>query len=341
YKVDGVFVDEAVNGWGEQISKMSYYLELYKKIKAKFGKKFTVVLNPGANTREEMMEAGDVFMIFENFAHKFLKPGDNYTIMPDYCYKYPAHKFWALIHNVDRTNFVNIIQEMAKYNFGHLGLTDDRFIDSGDPRNPAQNPYDDAPSDWVLDINAAWAADSFGYSDWNRQTISRVNNDLVKRIEDANREISGLTISLDDLKKKHEKLKEEYVVTKVQADTLSKGPKDEVFLDMGISGGALKMSENPKLYVSIKAGMMTINANRLCFTQTGDMTIAKFNNKEWNGHVAIPSQEIVGAVYSWNSFKRFIVRTNGEVVVLGAVANEIYSGTITYPMNIFKKTEVI
>ena len=87
--------------------------------------------------------------------------------------------------------------------------------------------------------------------------------------------------------------------------------------------------------------MMTINANRLCFTQTGDMTIAKFNNKEWNGHVAIPSQEIVGAVYSWNSFKRFIVRTNGEVVVLGAVANEIYSGTITYPMNIFKKTEVI
>ena len=341
YKVDGVFVDEAVNGWGDQFNKMSYYLEFYKKIKAKFGKKFTVVLNPGANTREEMMEAGDVFMIFENFAHKFLKPGDNYTIMPDYCYKYPAHKFWALIHNVDRTNFVNIIQEMAKYNFGHLGLTDDRFVDSGDPRNPAQNPYDDAPSDWVLDINAAWAADSFGYSDWNRQTISRINNDLVKRIEDANREISGLTISLDDLKKKHEKLKEEYVVTKVQADTLSKGPKDEVFLDMGISGGALKMSENPKLYVSIKAGMMTINANRLCFTQTGDMTIAKFNNKEWNGHVAIPSQEIVGAVYSWNSFKRFIVRTNGEVVVLGAVANEIYSGTITYPMNIFKKTEVI
>lgn len=151
YQVDGVFLDEAVNGWGEQESLVPAFVELYQDIKAEFGEDLTVVTNPGSNTVQALVDASDVQMCFENSAAKYLD-----ATFPDFYQQYPAERFWHVIHDATVEN-VHVVLERATYlRAGHLYVTDDKFVPSGDPQSPASNPYDDVPSQAILDAQRYW-----------------------------------------------------------------------------------------------------------------------------------------------------------------------------------------
>lgn len=156
YGVDGVFLDEAVNGWSdEEAAQVPYYQDLHDTLKATYGDRFWVVANPGSNTVEAMLSAADVLMTYESYATTYLNPGKN-TITPDFYLAYPASKFWHVIHDVTEENYAQVIAAAATHHAGHLYLTDKTFVPSDDPQTPAQNPYEGPPSQWLIDIQAAW-----------------------------------------------------------------------------------------------------------------------------------------------------------------------------------------
>lgn len=161
YGVAGVFLDEAVNGWGDQSSLVAYYQQLYPAIKAIYGEAFTVVMNPGSNTVEDMVKCSDVPMTYESYAETYLNPGTT-TITPDFYYRYPASKFWHVVHNVTEANYRQVMDQAATMHAGHICLTDLRFTPSSDPQNPTENPYAGPPSQWLIDIQTAWARGVLG-----------------------------------------------------------------------------------------------------------------------------------------------------------------------------------
>lgn len=153
YAVDGVFLDEGINGWGEQESLIPAFVELYQDIKGEFGEDFTVVTNPGSNTVQTLVDASDVQMCFENSADKYLD-----TTFPDFYQQYPAERFWHVIHDATVENVHAVLERATYLRAGHLYVTDDKFVPSGDPQAPASNPYDDVPSQAILDAQRYWVA---------------------------------------------------------------------------------------------------------------------------------------------------------------------------------------
>lgn len=156
YGVDGVFLDESVNGWGEQEPLVAYYEELYPKIKSQFGEFFKVVSNPGSNTIERMVHTADTLMTFETYAEKYLNP--EYPITPDFYRKYPRNKFWHVIHDVTKENYLQVMAKADAEHCGYVCLTDDRFVPSDDLQNPTENPYDDPPAEWIIEAQKDWLA---------------------------------------------------------------------------------------------------------------------------------------------------------------------------------------
>ena len=68
-----IFLDEVVNGWdAEQQAVMPYYIELYKLLRAALGADVPIIINPGSNTRLEMMSACDIAVTYESDATKYL-----------------------------------------------------------------------------------------------------------------------------------------------------------------------------------------------------------------------------------------------------------------------------
>lgn len=151
YQVDGVFLDEGINGWGEQESLVPAFVELYQDIKSEFGDEFTVVTNPGSNTVQALVDASDVQMCFENSADKYLD-----ATFPDFYQQYPAERFWHVIHDATVENVHAVLERATYLRAGHLYVTDDKFVPSGDPQSPASNPYDDVPSQAILDAQRYW-----------------------------------------------------------------------------------------------------------------------------------------------------------------------------------------
>ncbi|WP_346843725.1 spherulation-specific family 4 protein [uncultured Rothia sp.] len=156
YGVDGVFLDEAVNGWSdEQKPFIPYYQDLYDILKDKYGSEFWVVNNPGSNTVEEMIPTADVLMTYEQSAENYLH--NQFAITPGFYLKYPSSKFWHVVHDVTPENYRQVMEKADREHCAHIYLTDLSFVPSDDPQTPTVNPYATAPSDWLLDLQAAWA----------------------------------------------------------------------------------------------------------------------------------------------------------------------------------------
>lgn len=155
---DGVFLDEAVNGWGDQEPRMQWYTELYQKLKAALGDDTLIVINPGSNTQEKMMEACDVVMSYESTAEKYLDPATP-NIHPDFYKKYPSWRFWHVVHDVTEQNILDVCEKADTLGVGNLFLTDKTLdFGTGDAFKPDISPYDNPPADWVLDYVRAWVA---------------------------------------------------------------------------------------------------------------------------------------------------------------------------------------
>lgn len=156
YDVDGVFLDEAVNGWAdEQKPYIPYYQDLYYSLKAKYGSAFWVVNNPGSNTVEEMLHTADVLMTYEQSAENYLH--NKYAISPDFYLKYPSSKFWHVIHDVTQDNYRAVMEKADREHCAHVYLTDLSFVPSDDPQTPTVNPYAAPASQWLIDLQTAWA----------------------------------------------------------------------------------------------------------------------------------------------------------------------------------------
>ena len=147
YGVGGVFLDEAVNGWGAQSGKEVYYQQLTDYFHGLYGSEFLVVSNPGANTTDAMLTGGDVLMTFEHDAAAYLSTPE--VVAPSAAYmKAPKTQFWHCVYNVTTMDIAR--QVLARFDQAHAS----RLYLTDRPLNP--NPYAAPPSKWLLDAQIAY-----------------------------------------------------------------------------------------------------------------------------------------------------------------------------------------
>lgn len=136
-KLSGIFLDEGVNGWGDQAGQEAYYQEIYDWFKADYPS-LIVAVNPGSLTTPSMVPAADILMTFEHDAASYLTMEG---LNPDYYRKAPRNKFWHVVYGVTSEEIARQVIEKAKtLHVGHLYLTDK-------PLDP--NPYGGLPAEWL------------------------------------------------------------------------------------------------------------------------------------------------------------------------------------------------
>lgn len=174
-----IFIDEAPNGWSDSQKKVvPWYKRLYLRLKQELGQDVLIVINPGSNTVPEMMDACDVAITYESSASKYIDPETKF-IHPDHYKTMPAWRFWHVIHGVTKDNIGAVFATAEKFNIGHLYATDQKFsVGSGSEDEPEENPYDYAPSDWVVQDTKSWVKGVLPFEQRVSQleTIQVVNN---------------------------------------------------------------------------------------------------------------------------------------------------------------------
>nr|DAV28608.1 MAG TPA: Spherulation-specific family 4 [Caudoviricetes sp.] len=156
----GVFLDEAINGWGAQTGRIPAYKSLIDKIRARYGKEFLIVINSGSNISEEMCRLDfDVCMMFEKDATAFLNEDQGTPILPDHMKAYPSTRWWAVVHGVTSENYKSVFDKADKLGIAHLYITDGQLRE--DPQQggqwaPVGNPYANPPSQHILDLVVPW-----------------------------------------------------------------------------------------------------------------------------------------------------------------------------------------
>lgn len=156
----GVFLDEAINGWGAQAGRIPAYKSLIDKIRAKYGKEFLIVINSGSNISEDMCKLDfDVCMMFEKDAAAFLVEDPGTPILPDHMKQYPSTRWWAVVHGVTSENYKSVFDKADKLGIAHLYITDGQLRE--DPQQggqwaPVGNPYANPPSQHVLELVVPW-----------------------------------------------------------------------------------------------------------------------------------------------------------------------------------------
>ena len=156
----GVFLDEAINGWGAQAGRIPAYKSLIDKIRAKYGKEFLIVLNSGSNISEDMCKLDfDVCMMFEKDAAAFLVEDPGTPILPDHMKAYPSTRWWAVVHGVTSENYKSVFDKADKLGIAHLYITDGQLRE--DPQQggqwaPVGNPYANPPSAHIHELVVPW-----------------------------------------------------------------------------------------------------------------------------------------------------------------------------------------
>lgn len=156
----GVFLDEAINGWGAQAGRIPAYKSLIDQIRAKYGKEFLIVINSGSNISEEMCKLDfDVCMMFEKDAAAFLVEDPGTPILPDHMKAYPSTRWWAVVHGVTSENYKSVFDKADKLGIAHLYITDGQLREDpqrGGQWEPVGNPYANPPSQHILDLTVPW-----------------------------------------------------------------------------------------------------------------------------------------------------------------------------------------
>ncbi|WP_257202941.1 spherulation-specific family 4 protein [Corynebacterium cystitidis] len=155
---DGVFLDETINGWGDQEERIPWYQELHSKLRDEFGDDFTIVANPGANIREELFDTADVFMTFESSAERYLD--DPYGwVHPQSHQAQPSTKWWHTIHDVTPENYRRVFAKIEEHGIGHVYITQGNLVIDpldGGAWDPKGNPYANPPEPWLREYTVSW-----------------------------------------------------------------------------------------------------------------------------------------------------------------------------------------
>ena len=158
--VGGVFLDEVINGWGAQASRVGWYKDLIDSIRTEYGKGFYIVVNAGSNLSQQMCALDfDTAMMFEQDAKKFLNEDPGTPILPDHMKAYPSDRWWAVIHGVTKDNYRLVFEKLDTLPIGHAYITDGVLVEDpnrGGQWEPVGNPYENPPSEQLIRLTSSW-----------------------------------------------------------------------------------------------------------------------------------------------------------------------------------------
>lgn len=158
--VQGVFLDEMINGWGETSARIPWYRTLLFDLRQEYGPSFVLGVNTGTNISKEICTLDfDVCMMFEGTAEKFLEENEQSPVLPAHMAEYPSTRWWATIHSTKESNYKQVFAKVDRLSIGHLYITDGVLVEDpnrGGQWEPVGNPYENPPSKHILDLVVPW-----------------------------------------------------------------------------------------------------------------------------------------------------------------------------------------
>lgn len=158
--VQGVFLDEVINGWDARKDRLPWYKDLIDTIRRENGLDFVIAINTGSNISQEVCNLDfDVCMMFEGTATKFLEEDPTSPILPDHMKAYPSTRWWAVVHSVTSENYQKVFDKADNLAISHLYVTDGYLVE--DPQNggqwhPVGNPYENPPGAEIRELIIPW-----------------------------------------------------------------------------------------------------------------------------------------------------------------------------------------
>lgn len=158
--VQGVFLDEVINGWDARKDRLPWYKDLIDTIRRENGLDFVIAINTGSNISQEVCNLDfDVCMMFEGTAAKFLEEDPTSPILPDHMKAYPSTRWWAVVHSVTSENYQKVFDKADNLAISHLYVTDGFLVE--DPQNggqwhPIGNPYENPPGAEIRELIIPW-----------------------------------------------------------------------------------------------------------------------------------------------------------------------------------------
>ena len=158
--VQGVFLDEVINGWDARKDRIPWYKDLIDTIRRENGVDFVIAINTGSNISQEICDLDfDVCMMFEGTAAKFLEENPTSPILPDHMKAYPSTRWWAVVHSVTSENYQKVFDKADNLAISHLYVTDGYLVE--DPQNggqwhPVGNPYENPPGAEIRELIIPW-----------------------------------------------------------------------------------------------------------------------------------------------------------------------------------------
>ena len=158
--VQGVFLDEVINGWDARKDRLPWYKDLIDTIRRENGLDFVIAINTGSNISQDVCNLDfDVCMMFEGTAAKFLEENPTSPILPDHMKAYPSTRWWAVVHSVTSENYQKVFDKADNLAISHLYVTDGFLVE--DPQNggqwhPVGNPYENPPGAEIRELIIPW-----------------------------------------------------------------------------------------------------------------------------------------------------------------------------------------
>lgn len=158
--VQGVFLDEVINGWDARKDRLPWYKDLIDTIRRENGLDFVIAINTGSNISQAVCDLDfDVCMMFEGTATKFLEEDPTSPILPDHMKAYPSTRWWAVVHSVTSENYQKVFDKADNLAISHLYVTDGFLVE--DPQNggqwhPVGNPYENPPGTEIRELIIPW-----------------------------------------------------------------------------------------------------------------------------------------------------------------------------------------
>lgn len=158
--VQGVFLDEVINGWDARKDRIPWYKDLIDTIRRENGLDFVIAINTGSNISQAVCDLDfDVCMMFEGTATKFLEENPTSPILPDHMKAYPSTRWWAVVHSVTSENYQKVFDKADNLAISHLYVTDGFLVE--DPQNggqwhPVGNPYENPPGAEIRELIIPW-----------------------------------------------------------------------------------------------------------------------------------------------------------------------------------------
>ena len=158
--VQGVFLDEVINGWGTQAGRVPWYKDLINTIRTNEGLNFVIGINTGSNISEEMCKLDfNVCMMYEGTAQKFLTNDEQTPILPAHMAEYPSTRWWATVHTTNSLNYREVFQKLDSLGIGHVYVTDGVLAEDGQNGGqwaPVGNPYANPPGEKIRELIIPW-----------------------------------------------------------------------------------------------------------------------------------------------------------------------------------------